>query len=182
MKKILMLLLCLLALFAVVSCKNEPKNNAETSSDANVELEDDATVYVLTATADSDRFQVKWDTLANSGGKDFVLMYKSDKVVKQFTARDPNVSSKYADCVAITNYISEDPEDNGWITFSFTIPEGDHTGFGIAFFLTDGVAIGDVFKIKAITLSDDEDDVELTLVSDTAWAGCLPTITVEEKQ
>ena len=182
MRKLFVLLLCILALFAVVSCKNEPKNNSQPSSEPNVEPEDDATVFVLTATAESDRFQVKWDSLANSGGKDFVLMYKSDKVVTKFTTRDPSASSKYVDCAAIATYISEDPEDNGWITFSFTIPEGEHTGFGIAFFVTGGVAIGDVFKIKTITLSDDEDDVELTLVPENAWAGCLPTITVEEKQ
>lgn len=175
MKKLLLFLICILMAFIVVSCKADPKQNDKSSQ----EPEDDATVYVLTATTSSDRFQIKWDELADSGGKDFVLKYKSDKAVSQVTTRDPSTSDKYVNCASVSDYASE-PDEYGWITFTFPIPEGSHTGFGVAFFVSGSVVEGDVFKIKAIALSDNEEDVELALGSENSWLGCAPTITVEE--
>ncbi len=177
MKKLLLVLICFLMVFIFIACKSEPNQNNKPAQDT--EYEDDSTVYVLTATSDSDRFQFKWDELEKTGGKVFELKYKSEKSVAEVTTRDPASADKYVNCASAADYISE-PDDSGWITFTFPIPEGDHEGFGVAFFVTGGVVEGDVFKIKAITLSDDEEAVELPLGSDNSWAGCEPTITVEE--
>ena len=171
MKKLLVVLLCLLAVFAIVSCKHEPEPEPEP---APAPVDDDATVYVLTATASGDRFQFKWDAVEDSGDQVFTLKYKTDKTVTSVTTRDPS-GAKYVDCAAIATYISE-ADDAGWVTFTFTIPEGAHTGFGIAFFVDGGVVAGEVFKVKSIMIGDEE----MELAQANSWAGCSPTITVEE--
>ena len=170
MKKLLVLLLCLLAVFAIVSCKQEPEKGGEpTPAPA-----DDSTVFVLTATAAGDRFQFKWDSVEESGGEVFTLKYKTDKVVTQVTTRDPS-GAKYLDCASIGTYISE-ADAEGWITFTCTIPEGTHTGFGIAFFAAD-IAATDVFRVKDIMIGEEE----MVLAQENSWGGCNPTITVEGK-
>ena len=170
MKKIFVLLLCLMAVFAIVSCKQEPEKGGEpTPAPA-----DDSTVFILTATAAGDRFQFKWDSVEESGGEVFTLKYKTDKVISEVTVRDPSAGDvKYVNCASISDYISE-ADANGWVTFTFTIPEGAHTGLGIAFFTS--VANGDVFKIKDIMIGEDE----MVLAQENSWAGCSPAITVEE--
>lgn len=176
MKKFFVLLLCFLTVFVIVACKQDlnQEENQELESE-----DDDSIVYVLTATATGDRFQFKWDVIANTGGKVFSLKYKTDKTVTAVTTRDPS-GSKYIDNGGIGAYISE-ADANGWVTFTCIIPEGEHVGFGIAFFATD-IAANDVFKVKDITLWDaeDEEEEELTLTQANKWAGCEPTITIEE--
>lgn len=167
MKKLFVIMLCLLAVFAIISCKQEPEPTPEPA--------EDSTVYVLTATASGDRFQFKWDAVEESGGEVFTLKYKTDKTVTAVTTRDPS-GSKYIDNAAIGTYISE-ADDAGWVTFTFTIPEGTHTGFGIAFFVEGSVTAGEVFKVKDIMLGDEE----MTLAQENSWAGCSPSITVEGK-
>lgn len=171
MKKVIVLMLCLLAVFAIVSCKHEPEKSEEP---ATTPVDDDATVYVLTATAAGDRFQFKWDTVLESGGEVFTLKYKTDKTITSVTTRDPS-GDKYVDCAAIATYVSE-ADDAGWVTFTFTIPEGTHAGFGIAFFVDGGVVANEVFKVKSIMIGDEE----MELAQANSWAGCSPTITVEE--
>ena len=172
MKKLLVVMLCLLAVFAIVSCKHEPeKSNEPEPAPAPA---DDSTVYVLTATAAGDRFQFKWDAVEDSGNQVFTLKYKTDKAITSVTTRDPS-GAKYMDNASITPYISE-ADDAGWITFTCTIPEGAHTGFGIAFFVSGGVVADEVFKVKDIMIGDEE----MELAQANSWAGCTPTITVEE--
>ena len=172
MKKLLVILLCLLAVFAIVSCKHEPeKSNEPEPAPAPA---DDSTVYVLTATAAGDRFQFKWDAVEDSGSQVFTLKYKTEKTVTAVTTRDPS-GAKYIDNAAIAEYISE-PDAAGWITFTCTIPAGDHVGFGIAFFVSGGAVADDVFKVKDIMIGDEE----MELAQANSWAGCSPTITVEE--
>lgn len=170
MKKLIVLLLCILAVFAIASCKQEPEPTPEPAPGP--APAEDSTVYVLTATAASDRFQFKWDAVEESGGEVFTLKYKTDKTVTAVTTRDPS-GSKYIDNGAIGTYISEADAD-GWITFTCTIPEGTHTGFGIAFFAADIVA-ADVFRVKDIMIGEEE----MVLAQENSWAGCSPTITVE---
>jgi len=172
MKKLLVVLFVLIAIFAFASCKHEPENNE--SNQTPPPVADDSKVFVLTATAAGDRFQFKWDEVEESGGKVFTLKYKTDKTISSVTTRDPS-GDKYLNDVSIAEYISE-AEANGWITFSYTIPEGEHEGFGIAFFPTEAVAIDEVFKIKDIKIGDEK----MELAQENSWAGCSPAITVEE--
>lgn len=171
MKKGLVFILVLFVIFAFASCKQEPE---PTPTPEPTPVEDDSTVYVMTATAAGDRFQFKWDEVEDSGNQVFTLKYKTDKTVASVTTRDPS-ASKYIDDGAIAEYITE-ADEAGWVTFSCTIPEGTHTGFGIAFFVEGGAVAGDVFKVKSIMLGEEE----MTLAQENAWAGCSPTITVEE--
>lgn len=172
MKKFIVLLLCLLAVFAIASCKQEPEPTPEPAPEP--APAEDSTVYVLTATASGDRFQFKWDAVEESGGEVFTLKYKTDKTVTAVTTRDPS-GAKYIDNAAIGTYISEADAD-GWVTFTCTIPDGAHTGFGIAFFAT-GIVADDVFRVKDIMIGEEE----MTLAQANSWAGCSPSITVEGK-
>ena len=176
MKKLLVVLFVLIAIFAFASCKQDPKNAEPepTPAPEPAPAGGDSTVYVLTATAASDRFQFKWDEVEESGEKVFTLKYKTDKTIASVTTRDPS-GDKYLNNAAIAEYITEADAD-GWITFSCTIPEGEHEGFGIAFFPEGGVVAEEVFKVKDIKLGDE--DMELAQAN--AWAGCSPNITVEE--
>lgn len=174
MKKLLVILFVLIAIFAFASCKQEPEKAEPEPGPTPPPAAEESTVYVLTATATGDRFQFKWDEVEESGGKVFTLKYKTDKTISAVTTRDPS-GDKYLNNVAIAEYIS-DADAEGWITFSCTIPEGDHEGFGIAFFPTESVAVDEVFKIKDIKIGDEE----MELAQANSWAGCSPTITVEE--
>ena len=172
MKKLFVVLFVLIAIFAFASCKQDPKNAEPEPTPA--PAEEDSTVYVLTATATGDRFQFKWDEVEDSGEKVFTLKYKTDKTISAVTTRDPS-GDKYLNNVAIAEYIS-DADAEGWITFSCTIPEGEHEGFGIAFFPSESIAVDEVFKVKNIKIGDEE----MELAQANSWAGCSPTITVEE--
>ena len=172
MKKLFVVLFVLIAIFAFASCKQDPKNAEPEPTPA--PAEENSTVYVLTATATGDRFQFKWDEVEDSGEKVFTLKYKTDKTISAVTTRDPS-GDKYLNNVAIAEYIS-DADADGWITFSCTIPEGEHEGFGIAFFPSESIAVDEVFKVKAIKIGDEE----MELAQANSWAGCSPTITVEE--
>jgi uncharacterized repeat protein (TIGR02543 family) len=130
-------------------------------------------VYSLTSTKADTRFQFKWDSVEASGGKVFTLKYKSDKAIGTFTIRDPK-ASKYADGKAMTDYVSE-PAD-GWITFSYTIPEGEHAGIGLALFESVAAEVGDVLYIKEIFIGSQE----LTLAQANSWSGNEATIAVVE--
>ena len=171
MKKVFILMLCLLAVFAIVSCKHEPEKSNEPEP-APAPVDDDATVYVLTATAAGDRFQFKWDSFVIEGGEVVTFQFQCEKALSTYTTRSIAPDEKYASSVS---YSGE--AENGWYTFTYTIPEGKTaTGFGVSLFVSGGVVIGDVMKIKNITI----DDEEMTLEQANAWAGCSPTITVEE--
>ena len=172
MKKVFVVLFVLIAIFAFASCKQDPKNAEPEPAPA--PAAEDSTVYVLTATATGDRFQFKWDEVEDSGEKVFTLKYKTDKTISAVTTRDPS-GDKYLNNVAIAEYIS-DADAEGWITFSCTIPEGEHEGFGIAFFPSESIAVDEVFKVKNIKIGDEE----MELAQANSWAGCSPTITVEE--
>ena len=172
MKKVLVVLFVLIAIFAFASCKQDPKDAEPEPTPA--PAEEKSTVYVLTATATGDRFQFKWDEVEDSGEKVFTLKYKTDKTISAVTTRDPS-GDKYLNNVAIAEYIS-DADADGWITFTCTLPAGEHEGFGIAFFPSESIAVGEVFKVKAIKIGDEE----MELAQANSWAGCSPTITVEE--
>lgn len=175
MKKLFVVLFVLIAIFAFASCKQDPKPADEPTPTPAPEPEPEpkeSTIYVLKATAGGDRFQFKWDEVEESGGKVFTLKYKTDKTISSVTTRDPN-AEKYLDCAAIAEYISE-ADDEGWITFTCTIPEGEHDGFGIAFFPTEVIVADEVFKVKDIKIGDEE----MELAQANSWAGCSPTISI----
>ena len=168
MKKIIVLLLCLLAVFCAVSCKNEPEKGDEPAP----EPEEVGPVYVLTATSASDRFQFKWDDYEIVGGEEVYFEFQCEKTLASYTTRSIVPDEKFVD---VASYSGE--PDDGWYAFSYTIPE-DKTarGFGVSLFVTGAVAIGDVMRIRSITI----DDEEMKLSQENSWAGCQPTITVEE--
>ena len=153
--------------------KTSAKNCLPTVDEHDIEPEAPV-VYSLTSTKADKRFQFKWDSVESSGGKVFTLKYKSANPIGTFTARDPS-AGKYADGTAVTEYVSE-PDGEDWITFSFTIPEGEHTGFGLALYETEAAAIGDILYIKDIYLGGEP----LTLAQANSWAGNESTIVTVE--
>ena len=175
MKKLFVVLFVLIAIFAFASCKQDPKPAEEPTPTPAPEPEPEpkeSTIYVLKATAGGDRFQFKWDEVEESGGKVFTLKYKTAKTISAVTTRDPS-GDKYLNNAAVAEYISE-ADAEGWITFTCTIPEGDHEGFGIAFFPTEAVVVDEVFKVKDIKIGNEE----MELSQANSWAGCSPTISV----
>ena len=149
MRKVFVILLCLLALFAVVSCKNGPENSVpapepapepspeptpEPAPPAEPTEEDQAAVlagtayYRLTATRTAKRFALQYDCEGFAPEKDSVLTLKyrtsSGVTVDRLYIRDA-LERKYLEdkyhAISATDdpYVSVADED-GWITLTFS--------------------------------------------------------------
>ena len=162
MKRILILLLCFLALFAIVSCNEEP----EEQGNGNGSGSSSGMYYHLVATREAKRFSFMYADLAPAAGDELTVEYRSDHPVTHLYLRDANGNGSISK-VAIDDYISESDSD-GWISFSFTFEEafdgillelanytsGDHDeGFGK--FQQD-----DYLDIRNLALSGEELEIE----------------------
>ena len=153
MKKLFVLFLCLLVVFAIVSCKSEPEKEAEPE----VKIEVPGTeadilagnaFYRLTATVEAKRFTLQYvdekdGTLDPQEGDVLTLKYRTNHAVSCFFLRDSQGSVNYIpaeDLVATKKYhdfsASDDPyvtgpDADGWYTFSFTFSDNVAFGFRI---------------------------------------------------
>ena len=114
MKKLLVILLCLMAVFVIVSCKEEPEDQGGGGSGSG------AMYYHLVATETAKRFGFRYSGIEIEPGDELTFKYRSDHPVTHLYLRDASgttgVSQK-----AIDEYI-EDAGD-GWISFSFVFEE-----------------------------------------------------------
>ena len=122
MKKLFVIMLCLVALLAIVSCKQDPKTEPNEESAPNL-------YYRFTATRDAKRIVA----LKYAGGENGInpeegdiltFKYRSSHPVTHLYLRNDNGDSspEFAKKKAIDTYISV-PDGDGWITFTFTYPE-----------------------------------------------------------
>ena len=124
MKKLIIALLCILAVLAVVSCNQDPKKET---------VKETEPYYRLTATQQAKRFSFKYvggtDGINPAEDDVLTLKFRSSHPVTHFYLRDEDGSSTsvFAKKSDITKYISE-PDANGWITFSFIYPKDENDG------------------------------------------------------
>ncbi len=117
MKKLLVLLLCFLAVFTIVSCNQEP----EEQSNGNGGGSSSGMYYHLVATREAKRFSFMFADLAPEAGDELTFEYRSDHPVTHLYLRDASGTGSISK-VLIDDYISE-PDSDGWISFSFTFDE-----------------------------------------------------------
>lgn len=124
MKKLIIVLLCLLAVFAVVSCNQDPKKTDQPASEGD-------SYYRLTATRAAKRFSFKYaggeSGINPEDGDTITFKYRSSHPVTHFYLRNEKASStpSFANKTSIDPYI--EAGEDGWITFSFTYPEMEDT-------------------------------------------------------
>ncbi len=124
MKKLIIVLFCLLAVFAVVSCNQEPKNPEQPAAEGDF-------YYRLTATRDAKRFSFKYAGGENGinpeEGDTITFKYRSSHPVTHLYLRNENGSATpvFAKKTAIGAYV--EAGDDGWITFTFKYPEMEDT-------------------------------------------------------
>lgn len=162
MKRILVFLLCLLAVFTIVSCNQEPeeqKGNGSGSGSGSM-------YYHLVATREAKRFSFLYADLAPEVGDELTFDYRSDHPVTHLYLRDGSGNGTISK-VEIDDYISE-PDGDGWISFTFVFDEafdgillelanytsGDHDD-GLGKFQPD-----DYLDIKNLSLSGEELEIE----------------------
>ena len=116
MKRILVFFLCLLAVFTIVSCNQEPEQKGGGGSGSG----SGSMYYHLVATETAKRFGFRYSDLAIEPGDELTFKYRSDHPVTHLYLRDAagetGVSKKVID-----EYIEE--EDDGWFSFSFEFEE-----------------------------------------------------------
>lgn len=181
MKKLFIILLCLMAVLAIVSCKQDPKTGQKSEPAA---TDDDVlsgkAYYRLTATRTAKRFALQYyddesDGLDPQPGDVLTLKYRSNHSVDRFYLRDISQKviyvgeSGYHDILAVDDpYVSAADED-GWITLTFTFSEGAGTGAGFRLELCNYAgskfAQGDYLELKdlefkgeKLTIEEDEDE------------------------
>ena len=186
MRKILVVLICLLAVFAVVSCKNDPAGSNQESESGPKPTSEDVLAgnayYRLTATRGAQRFALVYseeEDFTPEQGSVLTCKYRTDgnKTVNRLFIRDESEGKylrdgegkglKYHDILEIDDPYVSAPDEDGWISFSFTFPEminpdKDNTPFSgirLEFVNTDGFADGDYIEIKDLAL----DGVRLTI-------------------
>ena len=126
MKKTFVILLCLLAVFAIVSCKQDPKDSESKGE----------TFYRLTATRTAKRFALQY--AGDSGleinpkeGDVLSLKYRSNHPVTHLYLRDDAGKIDFLNKYAIDDeddpYVSQ-PDNDGWITLTFKYPEEPKSG------------------------------------------------------
>ena len=126
MKKFLLVLLCLLAVFAIVSCKHEPEP-VDPPAPAPLTPEEGKTYYRLTATREAKRFAFMYSgdeglEINPKIGDTLVVKYRTNHEVATLYLRSGDELAEFAYKYDISPYISE-PDADGWITFTFTYPE-----------------------------------------------------------
>ena len=130
MKKLFVLLLCLLAVVAIISCKQDPKTEPEKKPGTQPIASGTAYCYRLTATRDAKRFALRFigakegsEGINPEAGSVLTFQYRSSHPVTHLYLRNEKGDSvpEFAKKTSITPYISE-PDEDGWITFTFTYP------------------------------------------------------------
>ncbi len=139
MKKLCVILLCLIAGFAVVSCKNEPQKqgeNQEEEIDTTPKPTDEDVLagkayYRLTATTQAKRFSFLYEALEPKAGDVLTITYRSEHPVTMLYLRDGDEKIKFLYKYEILEsedpYVSA-PDADGWITMTFTYPEAPAEG------------------------------------------------------
>lgn len=129
MKKLFVLLLCLVAVLAIVSCTQNPKTEPKTEPDPS---SGDAYYYRLTATLEAKRFSFKYSGGVNGinpkEGDTITFKYRSSHPVTHLYLRNESGSNQtavFAKKAAIDEYVEE--YDDEWLSFSFTYPEMEDT-------------------------------------------------------
>ena len=153
MKKILVILLCLLGVFAIISCKNEPKHDDKpTGEPTEQDILSGKAYYLLTATREAKRFALQYSDEAvpdddykgiiPKDGDTLTVKYRTDHVVDRIYLRDSSENKYLPEGASYHEIKSEDdpyvsePDEDGWITFTFEfedIPEGSGHGFRLEF-------------------------------------------------
>lgn len=155
MKKLFVLFLCLVAVFTVVSCKNEPEEEAKPNNKpepvlvpaTEAEILAGTAFYRLTATVTAKRFSLQYldedgGTFDPKIGDVLTLKYRTNHAVSCFFLRDSSSKNNYIpaeDLATDKKYhnISESgdsyvtgPDADGWYTFTFTFST-ENSGFRI---------------------------------------------------
>lgn len=191
MKKLFVLLLCLMAVVAIVACKQEPKAEptptpAPEIKPTDEDILDGKAYYRLTATREAKRFGFQYfdeeeDTFDPKEGDVLTITYRTNHAVDRIYLRDtsqnylfPDTSSYHAILESEDPYVTEADAD-GWITFSFTFGEILDPRYGfrleLANYNTGKFQVKDYIEIKEITfrgekLTIDEADEDNEYQSD----------------
>ena len=179
MKKLFIVLLCLVAVLAIISCKQDPKTEptpAPKMTDTDV-LEGRA-CYRLTATREAKRFALQYYEADGSfnpvAGDTFSLKYRSpNRTVDRFYLRDSSekkylTEGSYHDILATDEPYITGPDDDGWYTLSFTFGTYADPMMGIRvelasyehgkFVAGNYIEIKDVkFNDELLTIEEDEE-------------------------
>lgn len=194
MRKVLVVLFCLLAVFAVVSCKNDPANTgSKDNKPVKLTEEEHAAVlagtafYRLTATQEAKRFTLQYeggeDGINPKEGDVLTLKYRSEHPVTYLYLRNEDEKVKFLYKYPILEeadpYVSA-PDEDGWITLSFTYPaepmadskssydeeDGTVSGFRIELAnYDDKFAIDDYLDIKDLSFNE----TKLTIDGPVGW-------------
>ena len=182
MKKLFVLLLCLVAMLAIVSCKQDPKTEPEPTPAPKMTDEDvldGKACYRLTATREAKRFALQYYELDGSfdpkEGDTFSLKYRSPmRLVDRFYLRDtsqkallPEGASNHDILTSEDPYITG-PDEDGWYTLTYTFLTYADPMFGIRielgsynhgkFVANDYIEIKDVkFNNELLTIEEDEE-------------------------
>lgn len=138
MKKLFVLLLCLLAVFVIVSCKSEPAS--EPGGDTTPKPTDEDVLsgkayYRLTATTQAKRFTFLYEDFEPKAGDVLTVTYRTqygaEHPVTMLYLRDGDEKIvflyKYDILAEGDPYVSAADED-GWIKLTFTYPEAPAEG------------------------------------------------------
>ena len=182
MKKLFIIMLCLLAFLAIVSCKQDPKTEptptpAPKMTDEDV-LEGKA-FYRLTATREAKRFALQYydavdGTFNPVEGDVLTLKYRTDGKVTRFYLRDSSQNAFLPEGASNHDILDEDdpyvtgPDEDGWYTFTDTFIEETDPRFGFRLELADYsgtkfqsgqyLDIKDLkFKGEKLTIEEDEE-------------------------
>ena len=143
MKKIIALFLCLVALFVIVSCKDEPEQQEAEPKLVPATTEDilaGNAFYRLTATREAKRFALQYldeeeGTFDPQEGDKPTFKYRTNHAVDRFYLRDSSQNPILEDGDYHAILASEDPYvsvgEDGWIAFEYTFPEMTDPRFGI---------------------------------------------------
>ena len=182
MKKLFIVLLCLVAMLAIVSCKQDPKTEPEPTPAPKMTDEDvldGKACYRLTATREAKRFALQYYELDGSfdpkEGDTFSLKYRSPmRLVDRFYLRDtsqkallPEGASNHDILTSEDPYITG-PDEDGWYTLTYTFLTYADPMFGIRielgsynhgkFVANDYIEIKDVkFNNELLTIEEDEE-------------------------
>lgn len=182
MRKLFVLLLCLVAMLAIVSCKQDPKTEPEPTPAPKMTDEDvldGKACYRLTATREAKRFALQYYELDGSfdpkEGDTFSLKYRSPmRLVDRFYLRDtsqkallPEGASNHDILTSEDPYITG-PDEDGWYTLTYTFLTYADPMIGIRielgsynhgkFVANDYIEIKDVkFNNELLTIEEDEE-------------------------
>ena len=182
MKKLFIVLLCLVAVVAIISCKQDPKTEPEPTPAPKMTDEDvldGKACYRLTATREAKRFALQYYELDGSfdpkEGDTFSLKYRSPmRLVDRFYLRDtsqkallPEGASNHDILTSEDPYITG-PDEDGWYTLTYTFLTYADPMFGIRielgsynhgkFVANDYIEIKDVkFNNELLTIEEDEE-------------------------